>query len=124
MHSTLAVKSEMEFNFLLIQASKGLFGNYFREQFFINKIKNTFDKKKKLFLFSILKNRKQCVFEEQFLVFFVIFTYFLRVFFKIIIQKYRMIKNKVINIKIIFKTYLKIGSKDFRFSNRLLFYKN
>ena len=35
-----------------------------------------------------------------------------------------MIKNKVINIKIIFKTYLKIGSKDFRFSNRLLFYKN
>ena len=35
MHSTLAVKSEMEFNFLLIQASKGLFGNYFREQFFI-----------------------------------------------------------------------------------------
>ena len=38
-----------------------------------------------------------------------------------------MIKNKAIDIEIIFKTYLKIlktGKKNnFRFSNKLLFYK-
>ena len=43
---------------------------------------------------------------------------FLEFFNKIIIQTYIMIKNKVVDIKIIFKTYLKIlkvGSKHFRF---------
>ena len=37
-----------------------------------------------------------------------------------------MIKNKILDIKIIFKTYLKIlkiDSKYFRFPNKLLFYK-
>ena len=37
-----------------------------------------------------------------------------------------MIKKKILNIKIIFKTYLKIlniGYKYFKFPNRLLFYK-
>ena len=37
-----------------------------------------------------------------------------------------MIQNKMINIKIIFKTYLKIlkiGLKYFKFSNRFLLYK-
>ena len=33
---------------------------------------------------------------------------FLRLFKKIIIQIYKMIKNKILYIKIIFKTYLKI----------------
>ena len=35
-----------------------------------------------------------------------------------------MIKNKILDIKIIFKIYLKISLKYFRFSNRFLFYKN
>ena len=37
-----------------------------------------------------------------------------------------MIKNKAMNIKIIFKTYLKIlkiNKNNFKFSNKLLFYK-
>ena len=37
-----------------------------------------------------------------------------------------MTKNKVVDIKIIFKAYfklLKIGQKHFRFPNKLLFYK-
>ena len=34
-----------------------------------------------------------------------------------------MIQNKMLDIKIIFKTYLKIGLKHTKFSNRLLLYK-
>ena len=34
-----------------------------------------------------------------------------------------MIKNKILNIKFIYKTYLKIYLKHFKFSNRILFYK-
>ena len=36
------------------------------------------------------------------------FACFFKVVLKIIIQTYRMIKNKVLDIKIIFKTYFKI----------------
>ena len=35
-----------------------------------------------------------------------------------------MTKNKILYIKIIFKIYLKISQKHFKFSNRYLFYKN
>ena len=48
------------------------------------------------------------VFLENFQLFLVDFTCLLRVVLKIIIQTYIMIKNKVVDIKIIFKTYLKI----------------
>ena len=35
-----------------------------------------------------------------------------------------MTKNKALHVKIIFKTYLKIGLKHFMFLNTLLFYKS
>ena len=41
-------------------------------------------------------------------------------------QASRLIENKALNIKIIFKFYLKIlkiGLKQFKFSNKFLFYK-
>ena len=41
-------------------------------------------------------------------------------------QMYRIIKNKILDIKIILKTYLKMLKADekyFKFSNKLLFYK-
>ena len=58
-----------------------------------------------VFLFSILKNRKHNVLKEQLLI---IFTYFLNSILKIIIQTCKMIKNKILDIKIISNLYLKI----------------
>ena len=58
---------------------ENLFRNYFQKQIYVWK-------------------KKQTIF----------FNYFLRIVYKIIIQMCRMIKNKVIDIKIIFKTYFKI----------------
>ena len=84
---------------------KGLFGNYFQKQFSVlqnKKRENTFDN---YFLFSIIKNRKHDVFKEHLYLF---SLFFRELFYKIIIQIRRMIKNKALDIKFIFKTYLKI----------------
>ena len=58
---------------------------------------------------------------------FILFSlYSLGLFKKIIIQVYKMIKNKVLNIKVIFKIclkILKINKNLFKFRNKFLFYK-
>ena len=84
---------------------------------------------KNYFLFFVIKNIKQSVFREYFLV----ISYYFHLFNDDCLKKKKsykhirlMIKNKTLNTKIICKTYLKIlkiGSKYFRFSNKLLFYK-
>ena len=62
-----------------------------------------FSIKTKYFPFSI--NRKHGIFKEHLLiVLYVVFTCFLRVVLKIIIPTFRMIKNKILHITIIFKT--------------------
>ena len=80
----------------------------------IEKQKNTFDNKK---LFSIFYygEQKQNIFREHLLVVFYCFHLFSKCcFFKKIIQAYTMIKNKIFDIKNIFKTYLKILKKKFK----------
>ena len=56
-------------------------------------------------MFFILKNRKHDVYKKHVLI---IFYYFWRVVLKNNYTTCRMIKNKILDIKIIFETYLKI----------------
>ena len=83
---------------------------------------------KKLFSIFYIKNRKQCIFKEYLLVvFFYYFYFFLKVVLRNNYTKIYNIKNKILHIKINFKTYLKIlkiDLKHLKFPNRLLFYKN
>ena len=81
---------------------KSLFENYFIEQFFI--LKNKKNRKiylttKNCFLFYVFKKTS---FNCFMLFFFIIFKK------NNYTKKNRMIKNKILNIKIIFKAYLKI----------------
>ena len=60
-------------------------------------------------LFFIFKNIKYDIFEKKNLIIFYYFYLFSKYCFrKIIIQIYGIIKNKTLDIKIIFKAYLKI----------------
>ena len=61
-------------------------------------------------MFFILKNRKHDVYKKHVLI---IYYYFWRVVLKNNYTTCRMIKNKILDIKIIFETYLKI----LKFSN-------
>ena len=65
----------------------GLFSNYFLEQFSI--------------FYRIKKIRKQRLMIKK-----IVFYFFLGLFPKLIMQIYRMIKNKALGMKIIFKIYL------------------
>ena len=87
-----------------------LFGNCFQIFFFyfLTKIMKTYLVTKTVFYLFFLKKKKS-VFREHFLVVFNYFHLFFKDnFFKKIIQICKTIKNKILHIKIIFKTYLKI----------------
>ena len=55
----------------------------------------------------IFKNKTYDIFLQKKLIVFNVFNCLLRIFFKIIIQTYRIIKNKTLDIKIIFKNIQK-----------------
>ena len=72
-------------------------------------------------MFYTFMNKKQNVFREHFLVFFLLFSLLFMTILGNNYTKYRMIKNKTLGIKISFKN-IKNKLKAFQVSNKLFFF--